>query len=250
MFSNGTRLGLMSKKKKRKTKRHRNCFCAASLCFVLLWMRKKENRLLASEFKDIGKILRKQEKNDYRSMKFLLSPDRAPRIYPLYRGKTDDTPPSAVRRLAFADTPVPPVRQRLRAAPAVLNAYNKMCEPILHEFDIPQVSFDILMFLNNNPELCTAQQISEFRKIKKNLVSVHVDKLVTAGYLQRGSVTGDRRKVLLSCTEKAQPILKAGLEMQQNFNQKLTRNIPEEQIHVYKEIIDSMAANACQMLNE
>ena len=63
----------------------------------------------------------------------------------------------------------------------VLNAYNKMCEPILHEFDIPQVSFDILMFLNNNPELCTAQQISEFRKIKKNLVSVHVDKLVTAG---------------------------------------------------------------------
>ena len=118
----------------------------------------------------------------------------------------------------------------------VLNAYNKMCEPILHEFD--------------NPELCTAQQISEFRKIKKNLVSVHVDKLVTAGYLQRGSVTGDRRKVLLSCTEKAQPILKAGLEMQQNFNQKLTRNIPEEQIHVYKEIIDSMAVNACQMLKE
>ena len=139
----------------------------------------------------------------------------------------------------------------------VLNAYNKMCEPILHEFDIPQVSFDILMFLNNNPELCTAQQISEFRKIKKNLVSeqlygtgTNLDKLVTAGYLQRGSVTGDRRKVLLSCTEKAQPILKAGLEMQQNFNQKLTRNIPEEQIHIYKEIIDSMAVNACQMLNE
>ena len=41
-----------------------------------------------------------------------------------------------------------------------LNAYNKMCEPILQEFDIPQVSFDILMFLKNNPDLCTAQQIS------------------------------------------------------------------------------------------
>ena len=131
-----------------------------------------------------------------------------------------------------------------------LSAYNKMCEPILHEFDIPQVSFDILMFLKNNPDLCTAQQISEFRNIKKNLVSVHVDKLVTAGYLQRGTVAGDRRKILLSCTWKAQPILKAGQEMQQNFNQKLTRNIPEEQIHVYKEIIDSMAVNACQMLNE
>ena len=84
-----------------------------------------------------------------------------------------------------------------------LNAYNKMCEPILDEFDIPQVSFDILMFLENNPNLCTAQQISEFRNIKKNLVSVHVDKLVNSGYLQRGAVTGDRRKVLLSCTPKA-----------------------------------------------
>ena len=87
MFSNRTHLGLMSKKKKRQDKAAQKCFCAASLCSVLLWMRKKENRLLASEYKDIGKILRKQEKNDYRSMKFLLSPDRAPRIYPLYRGK-------------------------------------------------------------------------------------------------------------------------------------------------------------------
>lgn len=131
-----------------------------------------------------------------------------------------------------------------------LNAYNKMCEPILHEFDIPQVSFDILMFLKNNPELCTAQQISEFRNIKKNLVSVHVNKLVDAGYLQRGTVAGDRRKILLSCTDKALPILEAGLKMQQNFNQKLTQDIPEEHMSIYKEIIESMAMNAQQMLNE
>lgn len=131
-----------------------------------------------------------------------------------------------------------------------LNAYNKMCEPILEEFDIPQVSFDILMFLKNNPDLCTAQQISEFRNIKKNLVSVHVDKLVTAGYLQRGTVAGDRRKILLSCTEKAQPILNAGLKMQQNFKQELTRNISGEHISIYKEIIVAMAGNVRRMLNE
>ena len=131
-----------------------------------------------------------------------------------------------------------------------LNAYNKMCEPILHEFDIPQVSFDILMFLKNNPELCTAQQISEFRNIKKNLVSVHVNKLVEAGYLQRGPVAGDRRKILLSCTDKARPILEAGLKMQQDFNQKLTQDIPEDHMSIYKEIIESMAINARHMLNE
>ena len=131
-----------------------------------------------------------------------------------------------------------------------LNAYNKMCEPLLCEFDISQVSFDILMFLNNNPELCTAQQISEFRNIKKNLVSVHVDKLVTAGYLQRGTISGDRRKILLSCTPKAQPILKAGLKMQQDFNQRLCFNIPQDHMNIYREIIESMAANARQIINE
>lgn len=131
-----------------------------------------------------------------------------------------------------------------------LNVYNKMCEPILHEFDIPQVSFDILMFLKNNPSLCTAQQISKYRYIKKNLVSTHVDKLVTAGYLQRGTIAGDRRKISLSCTEKAQPILKAGLKMQQEFTQKLMQDISEDYINIYKEIIESMAVNARQMLNE
>lgn len=131
-----------------------------------------------------------------------------------------------------------------------LNAYKKMCEPILHEFDISQVSFDILMFLENNPDLCTAQQISEFRNIKKNLVSVHVDQLVTAGYLQRGTIAGDRRKILLSCTKKAQPILEAGRNMQQTFNQKLTRDIPQDYMNIHKEIIESMAAHARQMLNE
>ncbi len=130
-----------------------------------------------------------------------------------------------------------------------LNAYTKMCVPILHEFDIPQVSFDILMFLKNNPELCTAQQISEFRHIKKNLISVHVDKLVTAGYLQRKPDANDRRKILLFCTQKAQPILEAGLKMQQSFNQKLTQYIPENNMKIYQDIIEAMAANAQHMLN-
>ncbi len=51
----------------------------------------------------------------------------------------------------------------------ILHAYNKLCEPLLAEYDIPQVSFDILMFLTNNPKYVTAQKISEMRHIKKTL---------------------------------------------------------------------------------
>ena len=62
-----------------------------------------------------------------------------------------------------------------------MNAYNRMCEPILLQYNIPQVSFDILMFLTNNPEFCTAQEISEIRGgeylEQSRTVDLHVQRL-------------------------------------------------------------------------
>lgn len=54
-----------------------------------------------------------------------------------------------------------------------------------HELNLPQTALDILMFLANNPQYRTARDIVEVRKIKANLVSVHVDRLVKEGYLER-----------------------------------------------------------------
>ncbi len=64
------------------------------------------------------------------------------------------------------------------------------------------------MFLANNPEYKTARDIVEIRKIKANLVSVNVDKLVNEGYLERKPVENDRRKTELVCTKKAGTSLK------------------------------------------
>ena len=44
-------------------------------------------------------------------------------------------------------------------------AYNSVCKPLLHKFNLPQTAFDILMFLANNPEYTTARDIVEVRKI-------------------------------------------------------------------------------------
>lgn len=57
----------------------------------------------------------------------------------------------------------------LLSARKVLHAYNSLCEPLLEQFELSQVSFDILMFLANNPEYSTAQEISEIRNIKRIL---------------------------------------------------------------------------------
>ena len=130
----------------------------------------------------------------------------------------------------------------------IMNAYNRMCEPILLQYDIPQVSFDILMFLTNNPEFCTAQEISGIRGIKKNLVSVHVEKLVQAGLLRRGTVSKDRRKIALTCTEKASPIIEAGLMVQQSFAERITIGISEDDWAVYKRINEKVRANTKAIL--
>ncbi len=135
----------------------------------------------------------------------------------------------------------------LRFAEKVDYAYTVLSKPLLKEFDLPQVSFDILMFLANNPEYKTAQEICEIRHIKKNLVSVHVEKLVAAGYLTRGTVDGDRRKIGLSCTEKAQPIIAKGQKMQAVFFSQLTSGITEGDWTVYKSVMDTIAANALAM---
>ena len=67
-------------------------------------------------------------------------------------------------------------------------AYESMCKPRCHELKLPQTAFDILLILAHNPEFKTARDIVEVRKLKANLVSVNIDKLVNEGYLIRKNV--------------------------------------------------------------
>lgn len=92
----------------------------------------------------------------------------------------------------------------------ISQAYNAMCKPLCKELELSQTAFDILMFLGNNPNYNTAGEIVEIRRIKANLVSVNVERLVREGYLLRKQVEGDRRKTGLICTDKAKPIIERG----------------------------------------
>ena len=142
------------------------------------------------------------------------------------------------------------VMEYLMISRKTLTAYNKMCEPLLEKYNLPQVSFDILMFLTNNPEYKTAQDVSEIRGIKKNLVSVHVDKLVNAGLLERGFIAGDRRKVSLTCTDKSKEIIDDGLRMQNDFYEHIIVGISKDDWKAYKRITDQVIKNTLEILNK
>jgi len=132
----------------------------------------------------------------------------------------------------------------------VQQAYAQYCQPLLDKHNLLQMSFDILMFLSTCPDGCTAKEISDLRCVKTNVISIHVEKLVEAGLLTRGTVRGDRRKIMLYCTEKAQPIIQAGQEIRKRFYQDMMHGIPEDSLNVFKSILLSVNENAIRIRKE
>ena len=122
-------------------------------------------------------------------------------------------------------------------------AYNAVCKPLCQELKLPKTAFDILMFLANNPDCTTARDIVEIRKIKANLVSVNVEKLVQEGYLTRCAVAGDRRKTELLCTEKAAPILARGRQLQKDFSESLFAGMDEARREAFAAALAEIETN-------
>ena len=127
-------------------------------------------------------------------------------------------------------------------------AYTAICKPLCQTLKLPQTAFDILLFLANNPAYQTAADIVEVRKIKANLVSVNVDKLVRDGYLTRESMPGDRRKTRLLCTEKAQPIILQGRQLQSAFLQRLFAHTDQQMQDAFLKTIAIMDKNLNELL--
>ena len=122
-------------------------------------------------------------------------------------------------------------------------AYHVMLAPLCKETDLPPLALDILLFLANNPEYSTAKDICRMRGHKPGIVSVHVERLVHDGLLERREMPGDRRQTKLVCTEKAQDLIGRGREIQWQFGRCLLAGISEEDQAVMRRCFDMIDAN-------
>ena len=129
-------------------------------------------------------------------------------------------------------------------------AYGALCRPLCQELGLSQTAFDILLFLANNPDCRTARDIVEVRRIKANLVSVHVDRLVRDGYLLRRPVPGDRRKTELVCTDLAQPVVERGRALQTEFFDRLFSGIDEPMRAAFFAAVQRMEINLDTILED
>lgn len=137
----------------------------------------------------------------------------------------------------------PPAARLHLQAKRLMDAYSAAMQPLSREFAIPQTAAEILLFLANNPENSTAKDICAMRHLKPGIVSLHVDTLVTLGLLERKSVPGDRRKLRLVPTEKAEPILTKGRAMQEAFAQTLAQGLCEEDLACFARCMETISQN-------
>ncbi len=129
-----------------------------------------------------------------------------------------------------------------------LQAYTTVCKPLCKEQGLSQSAFDILMFLGNNPAYKTASEIVEIRHIKANLVSLNVERLVREGYLKRQPIQDDRRKTELLCTQKAQPIIARGRQLQNGFFEQLFAGMDTDQRKAFSEALGTIEKNVDKIL--
>ena len=127
------------------------------------------------------------------------------------------------------------------------DAYHIAMQPLCEKTHLPPVAVDILMFLANNPGHETAREICRFRGLKPGIVSFHVDRLVQEGYLERGSVLGDRRKTALRCTQKAADVIEEGRRLQKAFAACLTEGMTEADLAHFRRCAKIFDANIARI---
>ena len=123
------------------------------------------------------------------------------------------------------------------------DAYHAALSPLCAETGLPPAAADILLFLANNPGCETAGEICRMRALKPAIVSFHIDRLVSEGFLLRQPVPGDRRKTALVLTEQAEPVVARGRRLQQTFADRLTEGLSAEDLAHFRRCIAAFDRN-------
>ena len=124
-----------------------------------------------------------------------------------------------------------------------IEAYHTVLQPMCKATGLPPLAVDILMFAANNPEHATARNVCKYRGLKPGIVSVHVERLVSEGLLERREVPGDRRQTLLVCTAKTAPIVEEGHRLQKTFAEKLVAGLSEADKEAFKKTMALLSHN-------
>lgn len=128
--------------------------------------------------------------------------------------------------------------------------YTVQFEGAAAAYGLNQLEIDILLFLHNNPELCTASDICRYRVLAKSNVSAAVERLRSRGVLTVSPAPGNRRQRLLGFTADGQRIAAALAEIQHQTVEPLFEGFTAEEQQRLQEYLSRIDANIQRQLKK
>ena len=124
--------------------------------------------------------------------------------------------------------------------------YEKTVMPVCKAYGLTYMEFTVLMFLQNNPKYDTAAQLVKIRRLSKSHVSMSVKGLQEKGLVNGIYYPGNQKTLHLQLTEKAKPVVAAGLAAQQAFGASLVQGFTPEEVAQLQYLTDKLHANMKQ----
>ena len=117
-------------------------------------------------------------------------------------------------------------------------------------YGLNQLEIDILLFLHNNPELCTSSDICRYRGLAKSNVSAAVERLRSRGVLEVLPAPDNRRQRILRFTGAARPMAEALAEIQRRTLEPLFDGFTAAEQQALQEYLCRMDANIQRQLKK
>lgn len=131
----------------------------------------------------------------------------------------------------------------LKMIHSMKNLYDHLCSHVMKKYDMTRSELDILLFLYNNPSCDSAKDIVEKRGLIKSHASMGIDQLKQKGYLKVVQDQNDKRKNHLILLPKSHDVIQDGLAVQRRFNDILWKNMSQEDMKSFQNILHQMFEN-------
>lgn len=132
----------------------------------------------------------------------------------------------------------------------ITTLYIQYTKPICEDHGLTQMEYDILMFLDDHPELDTAADIIRSRQLTKSHVSTALKLLRAKGLVRRLEKETLRRNLHIRLTEKAAAIVEAGKHAQAEFLRQVFADFSPEEETVFRHFFQRVCDNAEAGLQE
>ena len=126
----------------------------------------------------------------------------------------------------------------------IFKLYEQIQKEVCAKYRLTQMEVNIISFLHNNPGRDTAADIVELRMLPKGHVSQGVEALIQKGLLSRCIDERDRRRIHLSLTPQAVPIVEEIDRGSQQFYGQLFFGFSEEERETYALLGERIRDNA------